>query len=136
MAYFDTGLIKIKGEVIKLQEVNINASRDINEVYSSDSHDPEEIRPGRKKIDFTIKKALDNGRLARMYEEGCEFPLLVYNNDVKPPQPVMVLERCVFGKDSIGNFDGTKPVTQDLDGKAVSRRILLDETRSAPANTC
>lgn len=136
MVYFETGLVMIKGEKIKVQEITVNASRELNEVYNSDSHDPEEIRRGRKKVDFTIKRALDNGKLSQMYEKGCEFAIVLYNNDVTPPQPVMVLEKCVLGKDSIGNFDGSKPVTQDLDGKATSRRLLLDTAQGAPENVC
>lgn len=136
MVYFETGLMMIKGEKIKIQEITVNASRELTEVYNSDSQDAEEIRRGRKKLDFTIKRALDNGKLSKMYERGCEFAIVLYNNDVKPPQPVMVLEKCVLGKDSIGNFDGSKPVTQDIDGKATTRRLLLDETQGAPVDVC
>jgi hypothetical protein len=136
MVYFETGLLIIKGEKIKIQEVTVNASRELTEVYNSDSQDPEEIRKGRKKIDFTIKRALDNGKLSKMYERGCEFSILLYNNDITPPQPIMVLDKCVLGKDSIGNFDGSKPVTQDLDGKAASRRLLLDTAQETPTDVC
>ncbi len=136
MVYFETGLMMIKGDKIKIQEINVNASRDLNEVYSSDSHEPEEIRRGRKTVDFTIKRALDNGRLSQYYEIGCEFAIVLYNNDVSPPQPVMVLEKCVLGGDTIGNFDGTAPVTQDLTGKATQRRLLIDEAQKAPDNIC
>lgn len=136
MVYFETGLLMIKGEKIKIQEITVNASRELNEVYNSDSHDPEEIRRGRKKVDFTIKRALDNGRLSRYYERGCEFAIVLYNNDVNPPQPIMALEKCIFGKDSIGNFDGSKPVAQDMDGKAAYRRLLLDEAQQNEVEQC
>lgn len=136
MAYFDTGLLVIKGQPIKIQEITVNATRDLNEIYSSDSKDPDEIRDGRKKVDFSIKRALDHGRLTEYYERGCEFTIVLYNNDVKPPQKVMVLERCKLGKDSIGNFDGSNAVTQDLDGKATLRKNYLQEARRPPVNVC
>lgn len=136
MAYFETGLMTIKGEKITIQEITVNASRELSEVYNSDSHDPEEIRRGRKKVDFTIKRALDNGKLSQIYEKGCEFAIVLYNNDVTPPRPIMTLEKCVLGKDSIGNFDGSKPVTQDIDGKAATRRLLLDAVDKQPPNVC
>jgi hypothetical protein len=136
MVYFETGLLIIGTQKITIQEITVNASRELSEVYNSDSHEPEEIRRGRKKVEFTIKRALDNGKLSQMYERGCEFSILLYNNDVTPPQPIMALDKCVFGKDSIGNFDGSKQVTQDLDGRAASRRLLLDETQAKPADVC
>lgn len=132
MVYFETGLMTVNGEKIKIQEITVNATRELSEVYNSDSHAAEEIRRGRKKVDFTIKRALDNGRLSRIYESGCEFAIVLYNNDVNPPQAVMKLEKCVLGKDSIANFDGSKPVTQDLDGKAAYRTLLLDEVQGTP----
>jgi hypothetical protein len=136
MVYFETGLLMIKGEKIKIMEINVNASRELNEHYNSDSHDPEEIRRGRKKVEFSIKRALDTAKLSNMYEKGCEFAIVLYNNDPDPPQAVIALEKCVFGSDKWGNFDGTKPVTQDMDGKAIKRRILLNEAQAAPENIC
>jgi len=131
MAYFETGLLKIKGETIKVQEISIKATRDLTEVYNSDSHAPEEIRRGRKKVDFTIKRFADGAKLSKMYESGCEFAMVVYNNDPSPPQPMFALDKCVFGEDSWENFDGSKPVDQSLTGKAVARR-LLSESVSKP----
>ena len=136
MAYFETGLMTIKGEKITIQEITVNASRELNEVYNSDSHEAEEIRQGRKKVDFTIKRALDNGKLSQMYEKGCEFAIVLYNNDTVPPRPIMTLERCVLSKDSIGNFDGSKPVSQDIEGKAATRKLLLDTVEDQPTNVC
>lgn len=134
MAYFETGLLKIKGEVIKVQEITIKATRDLTEVYNSDSHSPEEIRRGRKKVDFTIKRFADGAKLSNMYEHGCEFAMVVYNNDPSPPQAVFSLDKCVFGEDSWENFDGSKPVNQTLTGKATARNVLLS-TVSAPSYT-
>ena len=136
MVYFETGLMKIKGQVIKIQEITVNASRELTEVYNSDSHSPEEIRRGRKKVDFTIKRAYDGGKLSNMYEMGCEFGIVLYNNDTTPPQAVMALDKCVLGKDSIGNFDGSKMVAQDLDGKAAGRRILFDTISKPNIGEC
>ena len=136
MAYFTTGLLIIKGKAIKIQEVTVKATKELSEVYSSDSKDPDEIRDGRKKVDFSIKRALDNGVLSKYYEAGCEFSIILYNNDVTPPQKVMVLERCKFSSDNIGNFAGDKEVTQDMDGKSTKRRLFLDNVDGAPINVC
>jgi hypothetical protein len=137
MAYFDTGLIKVGNTTIKVQEITVNATREINEVYTSEKLDTDELRYGRKKVDFTIKRALDNGKLSQIFESGCVFPLLLYNNDTTPPTPLMVLEGCRLSKDSIGNFDGSKPVTQDIDGKAIRRRLLLsNEKDQSGQDTC
>jgi len=136
MAYFDTGLLVIQGQPIKIQEITVDASRDLSPIYSSDSKDPDEIRDGRKTVNFTIKRALDHGRMSEYYERGCEFTIILYNNDVKPPQKVMTLERCKLGKDSIGNFDGSDAVIQDLDGQATIRKNYLKDARRPPVNVC
>ena len=136
MTYFETGLLKIKGEVIKVQEITIKATRELSEVYNSDSHAPEEIRRGRKKVDFTIKRFADNAKLSQMYENGCEFAMVVYNNDPTPPQAVFALDKCVFGEDSWENFDGSKYVNQSLTGKATARRILLSEVSKPGYGQC
>jgi hypothetical protein len=130
MTYFDTGLIKIGNTTVKVQEITVNVTREVNEVYTSEKLETDELRHGRKKIDFTIKRALDNGRLSQIFETGCVFPILLYNNDTTPPTPLMVLEGCRLSKDSIGNFDGSKPVTQDIDGKAIRRRLLLSSSQN------
>ena len=133
MAYFETGLLKIKGEVIKIQEISVKSSKELTEIYNSDSHSPEEIRGGRKKVEFTIKRFADNAKLSTMYEIGCEFTIILYNNDSSPPQAIFALDRCKFSSDDWENFDGSKPVEQSLGGKAVARRILMSDI-SGPQN--
>jgi hypothetical protein len=121
---FELGLMKIKGETIKIEEITVTSTRDANERYTSDSYNAVEIRRGRKKIDFTIKRALDNGRLSEIYDNGEEFAIVLYNNDAVPPVAVVKLEGCVLSKDQLGTFSGDKPVQQDIEGKAISRTML------------
>jgi len=121
---FELGLMKIKGETIKIEEITVTSTRDANERYTSDSYNAVEIRRGRKKIDFTIKRALDNGRLSEIYDNGEEFAIVLYNNDAVPPQAVVKLEGCVLSRDQLGTFSGDKPVQQDIEGKAISRTML------------
>lgn len=121
---FELGLLKIKGETIKIEEITVTSTRDANERYTSDSYDAAEIRRGRKKIDFTIKRAWDNGRLSNIFDNGEEFAIVLYNNDAVPPAPVVKLEGCVLSKDQLGTFSGDRPVTQDVEGKAISRTML------------
>jgi hypothetical protein len=121
---FELGLMKIKGETIKIEEITVTSTRDANERYTSDSYNAVEIRRGRKKIDFTIKRALDNGRLSEIYDNGEEFAIVLYNNDAVPPEAVVKLEGCVLSRDQLGTFSGDKPVQQDIEGKAISRTML------------
>lgn len=121
---FELGLLKIKGETIKIEEITVTSTRDAAERYTSDSYDAAEIRRGRKKVDFTIKRAFDNGRLSAIFDQGEEFAIVLYDNDSVPPNPVVKLEGCVLSKDQLGTFSGDKPVTQDVEGKAISRTLL------------
>ena len=121
---FELGLMKIKGETIKIEEITVTSTRDANERYTSDSYNAAEIRRGRKKIDFTIKRAFDSGRLSEIYDNGEEFAIVLYNNDATPPKAVVKLEGCVLSRDQLGTFSGDRPVQQDIEGKAISRTML------------
>jgi hypothetical protein len=121
---FDLGVAKIKGETIPLEGITVTSTRETNERYTSDSHAPVEIRKGRKKVDFTIKRAWDGGKLSTIYDSGEEFPIILYNNDVSPPEEALKLEGCVLSKEQLADFSGEKVVQQDLEGKAISRTVL------------
>lgn len=136
MTYFETGLVVIKGEKIPVYEITVNATRELTPMYFSDSKEVHSIRSGRKKIDFTIRRALDGRKLSEMYERGCEFTLVLYNNDVQPPMRVMTLEGCVFSKDQASPFDGNSEVKQDLEGQAKRRIIHLSQVPERKPNVC
>lgn len=121
---FELGLMKIKGETIKIEEITVTSTRETTERFTSDSFNPQDIRKGRKTISFTIKRAWDNGKLSKMYDKGEEFAIVLYNNDKEPIEAVLKLEGCVLSRDQLGTFSGDKVVTQDLEGKAMSRSLL------------
>jgi hypothetical protein len=121
---FDLGLMKIKGEKYFIEEITVTSTRENTERYTSDSYQPVEIRKGRLRIEFTIKRAWDDGRLSKVYEDGTEFQIMLYNNDVSPPEAVVRLDGCVLGKDQLGTFSGDKHVQQDLEGKAIARVVI------------
>jgi hypothetical protein len=121
---FELGLMKIKGETILIEEITVTSTREATERYTSDAYDAKEIRRGRKKIDFTIRRAWDHGRLSEIYETGEEFAIILYNNDATPPEAVVKLEGCVLSRDQLGTFSGDKVVQQDLEGKAITRTRL------------
>ena len=56
---FELGQINFNGKQIYLEEITLNVTRDLSEYYTTDSFDAKAVRPGRKKIDFTIRKAKD-----------------------------------------------------------------------------
>ena len=121
---FDLGVVKIKGEIVYLTEINVSASREISERKTCDSHDPKEIRRGSKQVTFTAKRDIDDFKLSNLYEIGESFPMMIYNNDVEPPQAVMKLEGCVISKDEFGPINGDKPVGQNIEGRATVRKLL------------
>lgn len=124
---FELGrIIFNNNEEIWLEEVTVNVTRDLSEYYTSDSFDAKEIRPGRKKIDFTIRKAKDlskNGlTLTKFFATTEQFTMSLYalnvQDDLCNPKQVAELTGCRLSKSQIGNFDASKPVQEDLEGKA------------------
>jgi hypothetical protein len=113
-------------EEIWLEEITVNVTRDLSEYYTTDSFDAKEIRPGRKKIDFTIRKAKDLSKsgltLTRWFASTKSFQMSLYALNVKDDLcnavQVAELQGCRLSKSQIGNFDASKPVQEDLEGKA------------------
>lgn len=121
---FNTAVAKIKGEPLEFEEFNLTNSKDLNPRYSSDSTTPKETKAGRKKVEFTMKRALTDNTMSEIYEKDEVFPLVVYNNDTVPPTPIYKLEGCRLSKDATASFNGQNYVTQDIDGQAASRTML------------
>jgi hypothetical protein len=123
---FELGAITINGKQIYLEEITLNVTRDLAEYYTTDSFDAKEIRPGRKKIDFTIRKAKDMSGAGQtfldlfLHTQPFQMTLYAMNmaNEECNPRPVAALQGCRLSKNQLGNFDGSKPVQEDIEGKA------------------
>lgn len=132
MKIFELGRIKFDdgasgAQEIWLEEITVNVTRDLSEYYTTDSFDAKEIRPGRKKIDFTIRKAKDLSKtglaLTRLFATTQSFSMALYALNVEGDVDcnavqVANIEGCRLSKSQIGNFDASKPVQEDLEGKA------------------
>lgn len=131
---FELGQITFNGKQIYLEEITVNVTRDLAEYYTTDSFDAKEIRPGRKKIDFTIRKAKDLSKdgayLMDWFLHTQPFQMTLYamnmGEEECTPRPVCALEGCRLSKNQIGNFDGSKPVQEDIEGKA-QKIVYYDE---------
>lgn len=121
---FELGVIKIKGEIVFLTEISVNASRTLTPRMTCDSEDPKEIRKGTKKVEFTAKRDIADYMLSNLYDSGEEFQIILYNNNSEPPQAVMKLDKCILDKDDFGPIDGSKPVQQSVSGQAIARTMM------------
>jgi hypothetical protein len=126
---FELGKITIGGKDYWVEEISVNASRDLHQYYTTDSFTAKAVRPGRQKVDFTIKKAKELSDLGSewgtLYEGTTSFDMTLFalnvGDNVNTPQQIMVLRGCRLSKDNLGNFDSSKPVQQDLEGQAMYR---------------
>lgn len=121
---FELGIIKVEGETILIEEITVTPSMTVDERYTSDSHVPKEIIKGKKKVEWTIKRAFDGNKLSKMYEAGTEFSMILYDNDTDPVTAVMKLDGCIIEKDTFGPLNGEKTVAQEISGRAASRTLL------------
>jgi hypothetical protein len=134
--YFETGYIVIGAKQFRVQEITVNATRDLNPYYVSDSKEPLSIRAGRKKIEFTCKRAFSDAILAKMYEYDCEFTMILFNADPDTDQKLMTLNKCRLSQDNIGPINGQDVVMEDIQGQAGSRSLDFDEINAAVAAAC
>lgn len=127
---FELGKLTLgDGTQIFVQEVTVNTTRELHQYYTTDSFVSKAVRPGRLKIDFTIKKAkeTDSQTFQNLFETTERFDMNLYalnsGDDVDTPVKLMTLYDCRLGRDNLGNFDTTKPVTEDIEGQARYREM-------------
>lgn len=124
---FELGKITIEGQSdVYVTEITVNITRELHQYYTTDSFISKAVRPGRLKIDFTIRKAKETDSVVfqQLFETTQRFNMTLYalnaGEDVDTPVKLMTLLDCRLGRENIGNFDTTKPVTEDIEGQARS----------------
>ena len=134
--YFETGYIVINGNKFEVQEITVNATRDANPYYVAGQKNPLTIRSGRKKIEFTFKRAFSDAVLSRMYEYDCEFIMVLWNADPDTDQPLMTLNGCKLSQDNVGPINGQDVVMEDIQGQAISRSVDFGDIATAVSSRC
>lgn len=135
--FFETGYIIIGKRRFDVEEISINASRDMTPYHVAAQRDPIDQRPGKNKIEFSFKRAFSDAILANMYDTCCVFSLLLINNDNPTnQQQVVLLEGCRLTQDNIGPVNGSDVVSEDLQGVARRRVWKMCNIRDALAQTC
>ena len=135
--FFETGYIIIGKKRFDVEEISINASRDMTPYHVAAQRDPIDQRPGKNKIEFSFKRAFSDAILANMYDTCCVFSLLLINNDDPTnQQQVVLLEGCRLSQDNIGPVNGSDVVSEDLQGVARRRIWKMCHIRDALAQTC
>lgn len=135
--FFETGYIIIGKKRFDVEEISINASRDMTPYHVAAQRDPIDQRPGKNKIEFSFKRAFSDAILAHMYDTCCVFSLLLINNDNPTnQQQIVLLEGCRLSQDNIGPVNGSDVVSEDLQGVARRRVWKMCHIRDALAETC
>ena len=135
--FFETGYIMIDGNRYDVEEISINTSRDMTEYHVAAQRDPIDHRPGKNKIEFSMKRAFSDATLSNLYDKCCVFDLLLLNNDDPDSvQPVLLLQGCRLTQDNIGPINGSDVVSQDLSGVARKRVWKMCDIKNALEKQC
>lgn len=135
--FFETGYIMIDGHRYDVEEISINTSRDMTPYHVAAQRDPIDQRPGKNKIEFSMKRAFSDATLSYLYDACCKFDLLLLNNDdPDSPQPVVLLTNCRLSQDNIGPINGSDVVSQDLQGVASERIWKMCDIKNALERQC
>lgn len=136
-SFFETGYIMIDGHRYDIEEISINASRDMTPYHVAAQRDPIDQRPGKNKIDFSFKRAFSDATLSKIYDDCCVFDMLLLNNDDPDNvQPVIMLTGCRLTQDNIGPINGSDVVSQDIQGVATRRIFQMCHIKNALAKHC
>lgn len=123
--FFETGYIQVGEKFFDVEEISINLSRDLNPYHVASQREPISQRPGRTKIDFSMKRAFGDKLFLSMFYYGALFDLLLFNADSDDgKQEVVHLTNCRLSQDNIGPVNGGDIVSEDLQGSASG--ILFD----------
>lgn len=122
--FFETGYIQVGKTLLDVEEISINLSRDLNPYHVASQRDPIAQRPGRTKIDFSMKRAFGDKKMLALFYYGLVFDLILFNADVEGGQKVVTLTNCRLSQDNIGPVNGGDIVSEDLQGSASG--ILFD----------
>lgn len=116
--FFETGYIMVGKQLLDVEEISINLSRDLNPYHVASQRDPIAQRPGRTKIDFSMKRAFGDKRMLSLFYYGLVFDLVLFNADVEGGQEIVTLTNCRLSQDNIGPVNGGDIVSEDLQGSA------------------
>jgi len=132
MELIELGFIKIPNpsggaRTIACEEISLEFTQENTPRWVCDQIFPVDIHPTKKRAQFTFKKPklLKNDLLFYLYTHYFPFDVLLYTlhendvNDVLKPKAYMALRHCIIDKVNIGNFDGTKPVTEEIQGSTL-----------------
>jgi hypothetical protein len=135
MDLFELGFIKIApGRTIACEEITVKFSQENVPRHVCDQIFPVDLAPTKKKAEFSFKKPklLGNDLLFYLYTHYFPFDFLLYTlhpndkDDTLEPKLYLALRHCVIDSVSIGNFDGTKPVTEEIQGSTLYYEIDKD----------
>ena len=135
--FFETGYILIDEKRYDVEEISVNTSRDMTPYHVAAQRDPIDQRPGKNKIEFSMKRAFSDATLSTLYDKCCKFDLVLVNNDDPDnPQRLLMLTGCRLTQDNIGPINGSDVVSQDLQGVAAKRIWKMCDIRTALEKHC
>lgn len=135
--FFETGYILIDEKRYDVEEISVNTSRDMTPYHVAAQRDPIDQRPGKNKIEFSMKRAFSDATLSTLYDKCCKFDLVLVNNDDPDnPQRLLMLTDCRLTQDNIGPINGSDVVSQDLQGVAAKRIWKMCDIRTALEKHC
>ena len=122
--FFETGYIILNETALDVEEISVNMSRDLNPYHVASQRDPIDQRPGRTKIDFSLKRAFGDKMFISLFQHNCVFKILLKNADVEGGQEVFQLTGCRLSQDNIGPINGGDIVSEDIQGSATNFEML------------
>lgn len=134
--FFETGYIIIGNTALDVEEISVNMSRDLNPYHVASQRDPIDQRPGRNKIDFSLKRAFGDKIFISLYQHNCTFEILLKSNDVEGGQDIFKLSGCRLSQDNIGPINGGDIVSEDIQGSATKFEMLTKCVEMKQATDC
>lgn len=128
MAAFTFGFITMNGKKIAgVEEINLEASREQDEVFECDQTEVDEIIPTRLKYQLTFKKAYTGPEFFKAMKNGTKLGAILFKRDPETKRATSLrdVRGIVINKDTLGPVTGNKHVVEEITAGA-STVIELD----------
>lgn len=128
MAAFTFGFITINGKrVAGVEEINLEASREQDEVFECDQIEADEIIPTRMKYQLSFKKAYTGPDFFKAMKSGTKLGAILFKRDPETKRATALrdVRGIVINKNTLGPVNGNKHVVEDITAGA-STVIELD----------
>jgi hypothetical protein len=125
---FTFGFLTINGKkVASVEEIQLETTREQDEIYPCDVVEAESLIPTRLKYKLTFKKAYTGSEFFKAIQQGTPMGAILFRKDISTNkvEAIRDVKGIIFDKNVLGPVTGNKHVLEDISAGA-TKVVALD----------